>query len=243
MDTEQMATKGGVARLPPRTGETDEITEARSTASSRKGAQRKARIIEKKSPYYHHRESCPPMSMDDPTDSPFTSESESEGKEAAILKRAAIARQKAHDKAASDKKTLETKRRRQNRAANQPKQQAAYAAVYKAREAVPGFKKKPRASSPTPYPTDGEEQALAEAQQVADAQAQARAQALRFIEEDEEIGSEDDDRQFRRPTFTNEETKKTYEYKPAQPGRQDWDSAHDDRCAPVLGCCEWQGKR
>jgi hypothetical protein len=164
--------------------------------------------------------------MDNPVDSPFTSESESED-----IKTAA---QKAQDKAAFDKKTVERKRRRQNWARNQAKQEAVDAVVFKAREAVLGLKKKPRVS-PIHHRTDAKEPALTEAQQA------ANAKALRLIEQDEEIGNEDDGKI--RLTFTNEKKKKTYVYNPAQPGHQDWDSAHDDCCAPVLGCCEWQGKQ
>ena len=40
---------------------------------------------EKRSKHYHHRESCPLMSLDDPNDSPLTSEEEYETKEEHIF--------------------------------------------------------------------------------------------------------------------------------------------------------------
>ena len=168
-----------------------------------------------------------------------------------ILEETAIAKEKAYQ-AAYDEKTKQSLRRRQARKAGKAKQEAAYAAVYKARaEALPGFKIQPRvphqASLTQDNPTSRLEEKLKSVlfhqkpKIITEAQQAANVKALRMMEEDEQVGNEEE-RQFQ-PTFTNERTGLTKEFKPAQPGRQDWDSAHDDRCLPLLGCCEWQGKQ
>ena len=235
-ETEPMVTDN-VARLC----QTEEEVEANKKAYRNK--LRNERKKEKRSQNYRRKETCPPMSIDDPNDSPPTSEEENETKEEHILKKVAIARKQAE--AAHDKKRKWMKTKRERWEVEKEKWERTWAKAKADRALTPGFKNQYKMPPPkediasSDNPTD-EETALEEEDKkmaAKDAAKQdAEIQAEKLVREEEEI--ESDTEHLFRPTYTNAEGQ-YFEYSPAKRGNQDWESPHDERCT---GCREWQGK-
>ena len=163
----------------------------------------------------------------------------------------------AKDQAAYKEKTKQRLHRRDARIAGKAKLDAAHAAAYKDREqATSGLKSSPRvlyqAFLQQDKPTCLLEEKLKsllqdnlreeEREVLSTVEQQAEDKATQMIKEDERVGTEEE---YKSPViFTSKKTGKTYQYKPAQPGKLEWTLDHDDRCGQslLMFCCTWQGK-